>query len=596
MHKGGSNSIYTDMLNTICKAAMGFCMLSLYFASMATLYPENSTKVGEKSLNHSIMAYVKLPPMRELSEKLTAKLRAVQPGLTTEIMLMQLKPYGFPAFEGVSATDGMVIFAIYDENEQMPLIVMLAKATPESAFLQAISKEGKYQFRREGDWVLLAEKKRTLNVITDIKPLLKINSDKTEHDIWGSIFTDVIKSRLLEVKLLTLLQMGVPLGGTPTDDLKDSLILFDVLAGRLVNLERFEFFANFQSESTNIGIALKAQAGSPEADLFNSKSGFNVPSAKYISNEFPLVMVGSFDAKAYLKYFDFIFSEVSSMANSDQHKPLELYRTIIRDSLTFVDGTYAATVDFKGGKSKMASVSGTKLSYDDLLRICRDSYEGENSLMLRMTQIIANKNTSYSFSLKPVAFEHAGIKVISTRSKMEEREPVMVADNEDWDGISEPQKPSEPQPVIFSDEHEDYMAVVDGVYVIASNPDEIKAIIDRIKDKKLVAAEIIKLTAENAMQVRLNLPQYLISNVDLDSVKMNEESMQAMHEIIKNSIPLIAKVINSNDRLEGSVDIPTKTLVDVMSLMTGLSSANHKNELTNSASSNLKQPLPQAEL
>lgn len=535
---------------------------SILLITAATALPLSATP-------ENLMAAVKFPPPKTLTDKVMTIARVIQPGQQTEMLpLIFLGSFGYPNYPGISETEAVTLF-IFDADAAAfgtpPPMVLMAQIAKDNPLRQLLPSFEIYAQDR-GDWLLLSKDPAAFEQITDFDALVAIARKKAEFDIEARIFLGKDKVSLWtnNLKEIVTERHSAATGGDHQPiDVNKKLRFIDLAAASLENLEWTEIGINLTPDAIELGKLVQATPGTPEATLFSSPAGGNVPAAAFLKPGDTLDYYGKLNYPALHAYYEVIAQRAEGMVGPKGKEWLAKADEIIEISLKQGDGSTAGSMSSSGLKSNNTSLAGGSYTDESLTKILDISYNELTPQVMAALSQTQYAIDAISIDYTPNTTSHEGVAI---------HEVTIVTDmGDDLEDL--PPAFAELQSQSF------YYAVISGYMVQTSTLGEMETLIAAAKAGKPLPDSIaatLPLVPGAALQYQYDIISQVAGSFEAMAEFMPEGSpMIATITQLKqaNLKPATGAVTHSNNRLKATIAFPVETVARAVQAMQAMQAA-----------------------
>lgn len=521
---------------------------------------------GLRAGNAPVLAAVKLPPVKTLSDKLMGVARAVYPGQETEMMAMMfLGMFGYPSYPGVSATDGLTIFFFEGAAEQDMPFVLMGKIEASSPLRVAFTRQPDpnnpmdamiapgWEVEDRDGWALFSSDTANFKLVSDVAALAKLSADITDFDITTRVYIgpETMDKWARELKE-GLTERHIEAGGTPDDErLAFKQRYVDFLASIGENLKWADFGLNVDAQAIALGGAVQALSDTPEFLLFSSSAGGKVPVADFVNTSAAMILAGNMDMGAISTYLDTLETRALEHATAQGQALVKQAAEANREYLAMLAGDWAGNMNFAGTDVTTAYLAGGNMDSATLTRISQAYYEELiPALMEHLAEMGMAEDGAAEFEFKSGVSKIAGNAVDEVISH--------VATYEFHQGDQEPTKSVQTE--------ETYFTVSGGDVVVASDLDALKALAEVVVTGKPVANNVasrLALASGEVYQFALDLKPF-ISSFTGEMEPETQAAKAALKQLASADLaPISGNLTIGDGKAKGLNSIPVSTLAAI---------------------------------
>lgn len=567
------------------------CCLFLFTALIpVSLAEEDSSEEG----NPELIGYVKLPPIKALTSDVMEVLRKLQPGPQTEMAAFYfLGPFGYPKFPGVSETDDVVIVFYEDEAGHPGPMVVFAKVAGESPLLTTVPQGGWYVEMR-GEWALIAPEESFLQAVKDIEPLKVLSALPRKTDVEAVLSGDALARHKDNLKMLTLLGSGVPLGGPESEKVHSAMDVIDIFITRTAAFEALRIGLDVSPETFAIAFSGKARADTPEAALLSQQAGGAVEEAKFIPADKPMYWMSRFDPKTMQTYYDFLAEEYTATLDEAQAAQVDSIMESMRAMTTLMNGGGAGSTTMSDANLDMVQIASGDLDNDTLIAMLEDSLTNSRQLteaVMNSFGKLAHFDITQDITFEKNVLEVEGVSVHRSHSELEHTMLVATGGeptDEEFQSVeaalySGEATTYEPGHSITTRQN-NYYAVLDGDYLSASTKEGIERLITSVVSQEAAkpsVADYLELPSGRMLAMHLNLVDVVVSSVP-DTLSSHAQGRLAA--LAESGLPPMSMYWDVGEgEFLARLNIPIETLAQLSQTM---------NELMVEESRQQTQPVP----
>ncbi|WP_309383322.1 hypothetical protein [Cerasicoccus frondis] len=340
------------------------CAAGLWLGAIGGAVAEETPKV---------LAAVKFPPLKTLSDELMGLARKLAPGQQTEFYpMMVLGPFGYPSYPGVSQSDNITIFFFEPQKGELTTpYVILTKMEPDALVKKTLTMKAEgnnsmfafltpgLEVAERGGWTLFSDEAAYFDYASDIDALVDMADDIEGFDITMRVYmgpetvaswSEIMKEEIADAHVLA--------GGAESDPgLLHKQLLVDFLATVGSNLEWFESGLDLDAEAVSLGFSVQAIKGTPEYDALSMPVGGPVPVGEYI-NASAVSFLSKWDMAAVVDYYGVLEQRAMQIATEEGREMIKKASEYNRKLLAQMSGGHAGSMSFEQEKPLSSSALG----------------------------------------------------------------------------------------------------------------------------------------------------------------------------------------------------------------------------------------------
>lgn len=515
------------------------------FAGLTLLssVPEAAAQEAQEPAEEAKMvAVIKLPPPKQLSEKILGVARKVQPGPQVEALPFMLGGMlGDPMLEGVSAAENFGIAIMMQGDVVAPvLILQLTEDSPlrESLpgfDLQLVDAEG-WTFGVTKDFSLSLVKGQEQSLIDAIK-------GPRQYDIEFKAETPLLAKMLRE-----FIEESAKGGEDNTDDQMMRSAVKTVSA-ESESVSDLRIGLNLSPEIVDLIYFMEGSKGSPLAALLNQERPKDLSFGKLISADGGMAYLGGFDTSAVGKYVDHIFGSLTSGVDKKTAESLENIRSITHQYLQSTTGASGGVMSMSEETFEMVQIAPSKMSDKQLVDLLQTTTKGISEML----------SVGLGEEMKGL-IGSTSQKVIVNKFKVDDI-PVHVVRAESKGPPVEDSSDSSPSEVKTQVQEVNY-AVAGGFLLGVSDESKMTALIQTVKKGEPVAnnlVSVIPLAEDILGEIRIDLVRYARGIL---GAKLTPEQANAMQRLEDRGLPPLRGTVSARGgKGEARLHIPVDTIV-----------------------------------
>lgn len=534
------------------KSAFGLLVVaSLLCGTIGTARADDAPKV---------LAAVKFPPVKTLSDELMGLARKLAPGQQTEFLpMMILGPFGYPAFPGVSETASVTVYFFEaQKGEEMPFVIMaqveadamLKKALTMNAgksdSMMGLLTPGFVTTERDG-WTFFSDVAANFDYVTDVDALEEISDSMQGFDINTRVFigpenmaswTKMMKNEIADAHVLD--------GGRESDPkLLHKQLWVDYMATIGENLEWISGGLDITADNVSLGWSVQAIEGSPEHEMLSMPAGGEAPIGNYVAAS-TLSHLSKWDMAAVTKYYDVLETRGLSIATEGGREWIKKTSEYNRKLLANLDGTQAGSLSF--ADDSPVTVNGIGGSVDSaLLNEVMSFYYGE--LMPYLVKQYAAPDDVMQIVYKANVDEVEG-------------QPVSLVETKSTNLDLAIQKALDQSDDVYQSEM-NYFTAIGGDIVSASVMDQLSALAKRVAEEAPAEENIAqRITLKPGEATVFQLDMSSAINLFIGEIEVQSEvSRQALKSLAKDALdPVVGSLTVGEGQGTYLISAPVSTL------------------------------------
>ncbi|MEX2381854.1 MAG: hypothetical protein WD490_05695 [Opitutales bacterium] len=543
-----SRPIGAGALKNFAVAGTVFCLLGIGTAGAN----ETSAESGEGE----IFAVVRVAAPKQLTEKIMAVARKIQPGPQTEALPFMLGGMlGDPTLEGVSATENIGLALIANGEDITP--ILLLKLTEESP-LRASLPNFEMTLLDFGGWTFGLQQGASATLLEGRQEaLISAVRAPRRYDLELTADGPALARKLREA------YQGFP----DTDEMGNMIVrpLIEALATEADAVQDFRVGFNLSGEEIQQFLFMEAVPGSAMAAFLNQKRPENMDFARFIRADEAVAYLGGVDVQATRQYFDHFIDVLSGDTEGPGGELWQKFHDIGVQYLDRMDGRSGGVLSLDAMALQMVSIAPTSMSDEELLALLAETVGTMGGIPTGDTEE-GSPMTKYELLPNQLDVDGVAVHVMRTEVKFD---PEAAAEIEEQvPGFLMPEQ-----------RHDMHYAVVGGYMVNTSDIARMKELIGAIQKDEAVEnnlATLIQVDEENLFEFQVNLLRYfggimaVMMPPDMSAVLQRLES--------RNLKPMTGEASARNGVAEVGVSIPVDTVAAVYQEVTAYMAAQREKE------------------
>lgn len=524
-----------------------------FLSALAAMTVAPSLEAQEEG-NDTVVAIIKAPPAKQLTEKIMAVARRVQPGPQTEALPFILGGMlGDPMLEGFAASENLGIALVTKGEEVIPVLVLnLSEESPLRESLPNLEMRlhdvGGWTFATAGDAPVNLDDESAQAIIAAVRTPRRYDFELTAD------------AGMLGGKLREAFAEAVAPG---LDEAFRHLIapLVATLAGEAASIEDFRAGLNVSPERIEQIWYVSAARSSGLHSLLTQRRANDFDFARFIPADGALAYLGGVDPKALQNYADHLISRLVKEGGGEVEKWAEAFREMSALYLEGTNGASGGILTIDGMEVRMIQVSPSSMSDEQLVDMLQRT-------VTQMGRILGETSGDEpqlvpQYELIVDAFQVDGIPIHIFRNEVK-------LDPEHAKELEE-QMPGFTLPVQRQDLH---YALVDGLLVSASDASTVSSIIDSVRKGTRVEssiADLISVGPDDLFEFRIDLLRYIGGTM---APYMTPEMAVVMERLEQRGIQPVRATISAREgEGEFKLHIPVDALVAVFQTVSGFMAA-----------------------
>jgi hypothetical protein len=298
-----------------------------------------------------LVATVKLPPLKTLTEKLLHTARTVKPGQETEMgALFILGPLGYPTFPGVSAEAPISIFVFEPEAGMPPPFVVMGKVEADAPIRQSLPSMG-ILTEDKGGYMLAGSAPSAFELVSDPAALAKLTQSQTFSDVVVTYQQDLsnLQSAIRDGMDSLMLELADEIEEAESKDKAEALIQVVEASAQflLQDISEPVFSIDLGKEAVTFGTSVHAKPGSHLAQAITSELTQQVNVADVLKKGNAMNFVIRWEPTVVEQYAEQYLSYLEKKLPEETAQQLRLLAQAYFEFLQDFDGTSAASLSFQ---------------------------------------------------------------------------------------------------------------------------------------------------------------------------------------------------------------------------------------------------------
>ncbi len=322
-----------------------------------------ASPADEPALPGGVMVTVKTGSIKELSDRIMAIARRIEPGPQVEAMPFMLGAMlGDPMLQGVESGSNMGLAMVKYEADYHP--VLLARLGAESPYRRSLPGYG-FSLSDYGGWTFGTAAPLTADALGEIRGdlIAWVEADR-DHDVEVRLNGPEVSRFMLanEARIREELRTGVP-GGALGDYEEAVWSVLKTLAGEFRVASSIGF-------SLELGAGAVTQHGFVEAAedtamgrFFSADHTVSTAIAEWFDAGQPFLFVGRTQPGALSDYVDYFSAKAETGGGEQTRELFDALRSLIHPYVEASDGHTAGFFRFEGMNPKMVQIADSR--YDD---------------------------------------------------------------------------------------------------------------------------------------------------------------------------------------------------------------------------------------
>ncbi len=501
------------------------------------------------------LAVVTLPPPAVLSEKFMTVARKIMPGPQTEMMPMfLLGQFGYPAFNGFSAEDPVVIHLF--KNEAGPVsVAFLARMSADSPVRAQLAQMYAVQ-DIPGGWTLIQQGGLKLPP-SALDSMIAVARKPRGHDL-------ELKVQLDGVKVLLREQLAAASDAADQKIRKEAL---DLLLTEFDALQDLGLSLDFGKDAISFSLSAKAAPRSPLGAVFSTKSGGPVPAAQFVQNKGAIVFASRYDAQSFVGYLRHLSATASKAGLADFSRSFDELLKTADLQLKNMDGTTAGSITYENGIPVTVSLCGGAQGNEKLLESLRAQADSTNTFFGRHLKAFQKglPELDMRTALKENAFSVDGTPVHQIVSTVTAPVPTPDGQKPQSGATEQSYEIAGTKQILNSGNY--FVTSLGGYTILASKQDQMRASIAAVKAGKPVEGNVattIQLKEGEAVKAYIRIPEIMLaSEAGMDPTGAGVEKMRRLSEAYRALAPepiSLSLTTSPEAHVEYHMDIPVDAL------------------------------------
>lgn len=548
--RGRSKPLFTPLARAASRFARAVLAASVLFAAGPLQALESEVVVQGDEM---VLGILKAAPPKELSDKIMAVARKIQPGPQTEALPFILGGMlGDPTLEGISAEHNLGLVLIATGETVAP--VLLLRLPEESPVRQSLAGFD-LAVRDIGDWTFALPADASFALVEGRhEELIAAVEGDRRYDLELTADLAALARKAREAT------EAFPAGadtGIMTALVKPFL---DGLVTEAEAIEDFRSGLNISADELQQISYLKAAGETPLAQFLHQERPEDLGFARFIRANGAIAYLGGIDAEATRRYVDHFFRQLASGAGSEPEWWGKM-RVLATEFFEKSNGASAGVMSFAGMEFRSTQIAHSTMSDEELLKMLERSVELMAEAMKEAETGEAEVMPSYELLPNQLQVGEIPVHILRTEVKLDEEQAQELQE----------QMPGFSLPAQRQDMH---YALVDDYLVNATEAAELSAVIEAIQKGEPVEnnlADLISISGDDLFDVRIDLLRYFGG---IMAPFMTPEMAQVVENLDEKGLdPVRSRISARNGEGEMSVAIPVDTVAAVFQAISGFVAA-----------------------
>lgn len=351
-----------------------FALGGMLVASAALLSPASAeTGTADSNEKEVVLAVLRAPAPKVLSEKILGVARKIVPGPQTEALPFMLGGMlGDPMLDGFSPTENLGVVLFENEDDLLPVLVL--KLTDESPLRQTLPHFNLHLQEFDG-WTFGLQEEDAKRLIEgrESELISKVREERL-FDLELSIASSELAKKLRDFSG-DLPQLG---------GIEDKMLrpLIAGVAAETDSVSDFRVGIDLSPEAIRQALYLQATPGSELAAFLDQKRPENYDFAKFIPASDPVLFLAGSDIEATRRYFNHFFKSFLDQATGEDQKILQEIDALTKRYFDQTDGRSGGTFALQENMiMEMTQVSSSTLSNSELIEFLKEGLSLSNKLL-----------------------------------------------------------------------------------------------------------------------------------------------------------------------------------------------------------------------
>jgi hypothetical protein len=525
--------------------AAGLAVTTLALSLPVSLHAQEEAGEGDR-----VVAVVKAPPARQLSEKILAVARKIQPGPQTEALPFILGGMlGDPMLQGISGTESIGVALLLKDGELVPVFVL---NLPQESPLRQSLPQFNLQLRDAHGW--------TFALPADQSPALLEGQEQ-------AIISAVRVPRRYDIEVSA---SGTMLGRKLYEGFEEAIAenldestrrfarpLVQALAGESESVSDFRAGLNISANLLEQVLLISGAEGSPLAAFLNQKRPENLDFGRFISADGALTYIGGVDVEVMRNYVSHFTNRLSAGGSAETSQWWESFRQMADLFLQSTNGATAGSLTLRGMEVTMTQISPSSMSDEQLVQMLEQTVTALGGIMSTVADGGPGLQPGYELLTNHLQVDGIPVHIFRTEIKLDAPHAEEL----------QRQIPDFALPVQRQDIH---YAMAEGYLLASSEAAAISSMIEAVK--KGVSAEknlssVINVGENDLFELRIDLLRYFGGAM---APFMTPEMAAIMQRLEQQRLaPVRATLSARGGEGEFKLQIPVDTLVTVFQTISG---------------------------
>lgn len=303
-----------------------------------------------------ILVHIKVPAPIVLGQKINMLATELDPTGQAAMMLpMFLQSYGYPKFDGISATDPVTLFVLGEPEDDEPAAVLFIKASRETPLITQLMQQANAQLKPHGEWLMLADSAEDLGRVVDADELAEFAAAQPTYDIQLTVLTD----NLIGLRDTTLADMKAEMEGNEeiSEEIRAMMLGFANLG--FDELETtLSMIGGIDITPEAISFATDAEAldGTPLGNFLSQNTPGRITGGDAIPTGYSMGGVIDYNPDATVAYWDYIMDKIVGFIPEAYREDLSTLQGLMRDYVNASGPISGFAFDMQGLSTRTVQV------------------------------------------------------------------------------------------------------------------------------------------------------------------------------------------------------------------------------------------------
>lgn len=474
-----------------------------------------------------VLASLRMPSPQRAIKKINMVTNRTPMGMQYNMLLgMMLAPLGYPDFANVDEAQDMGVFFMGQSYENAPMqfsAVTLLKLknvkdpSIKKAFKDNLTQMG-MEFREQDGWMLISETSDNLNMVKNMKPLIRELGAKKNYDFeLQGYFTNMadFKPMIQEMAndLLGSARQQGKLKRNALDNINGIKAVVHQGVEELMNLETGTVGLSVDGATLISGLMMKADSSTALGKLWSAPTKGRVDAGRFYSKDIVMGYVGDANPQAYKVYAQNFFDLMKVSKDAPLPKSWQALEKPLIEYFDNLNGSYAGALEMGENGWVSSQIVKGDFAYSNIGLLFDFAYQ---RMVPGMVQMAAPEGgISYQYKRNKDAFKVGEVSVSEC----------MIAMG-DSQGSKLKRSLMASSPFIESFREKVYFSTPKGFYVNSMDEAHVKVLTERVQSGDFVdnnLTTVFKPKSGVSCQFFMDIPKVIIMSIEKS---MAEEGQQ----------------------------------------------------------------------